>query len=94
MQTDVESVARRCIDRARDLSSEADLMQVHLDALMAVEAEEYARWDADKNDGSQFRVRQFMEQRDDTRRRLKMTREDAEHYLQCAAHLKGNQNGN
>jgi hypothetical protein len=82
------ALADRCDQRASDLSAEADIIEVQADALQAMQASEYARWDADKTDAGNFRVRHYMGQRDDTQRRLNMTRDDVVHYQECAAALR------
>ena len=85
--TKMTAARARCLERAQDLETEADFIDLELKALLAVEAAEYARYDNDKSSAGMFRVRHFMDRRDDAKRRMTMTLADVTHYREVAAHL-------
>lgn len=82
------ALAERCESRASELSDEAELCEIEADALHRQEA---ARWEEYKNGvgmAATIRWRTFHARLSELQRNAKATREDVEHYLECAAALR------
>lgn len=84
----VAEIAAGCLKRASELSDEAELCEIEAAALELQKEARWAEWESNKSYAAMRRWRGFYNRLSELKRNAKATREDVEHYRDCASVLR------